>query len=545
MKHTGILILSIILCACSGPDVWDLRPGTNVYGTVTCGGSPVEGVTVCDGYAFVQTDSLGRYEMSSSKRSGSVYVRQPSGYAARCSGDSLVPCFFHSVSRDSTVVERCDFFLEKQDRDRYSVIFLPDAHLCNDEPVKHDLKSFDSIVMPVYRRIHERLSSEGAVLTVELGDLSHDRYWYSRHFTISDAYAHVLSAGIKAPLYGVTGNHDHDPAVICRDTPEGDYHAQKQFRSIFGPDRFSMDIGGDHWVFIDNIQYLNTSDPDSPYEGVAGSRDYEVGFTQDQMDWLRQDLMMIPDGTHVYMCAHAPLLSWTMAYHPESQISVLDSIVCLKHARMDFFAGHVHRMEHTVDVAHPSITVHSLSAVSGNMWEMFPSDHIVGLDGSEGAITFMSSCGGVMKLRSESYRGDNPYFRVYDMDSLRTVWTRDEDRKWIFDQVKDQVDFTDGAYRNMVLVNLWWNQPGTKLEIYEDGRALEVQKAPFTVDPEALYQSFNFRRGKYEGRKMNLREKELGYAGLYCAATSGQGVEVTVRALAPDGDVLAEHTLRR
>ena len=40
----------------------------NIYGTVTCGGSPVEGVLVSDGIDIVETDSNGHYAIQSEKK---------------------------------------------------------------------------------------------------------------------------------------------------------------------------------------------------------------------------------------------------------------------------------------------------------------------------------------------------------------------------------------------------------------------------------------------------------------------------------------------
>lgn len=537
-----IAVACVAFYACS--DNWTLQPSTNVYGRVTCDGKAVEGVLLCDGYKYVSTDSRGRYELSSSKSEQTVFICVPSGYSAVCEDGNPVPSFFRSISADSTVVDRCDFTLKKQDQSRYGVIFFPDAHLCNDEPRKHDLVLFDTLAMPLYRRLHDSLACHGPVLTVELGDLSHDRYWYSNAFNLTDAFEHLKHNGISAPLLGVTGNHDHDPALVCTDTPDGDFAAQSIFRRLFGPDRYSMNIGEDHWIFMDNISYLNTEDK-SDYLGVAGRRDYDVTFRPEQMAWLEEDISHLASGTHVVMCLHAPLFGKVPEHYPLSQLHSIDSLLASRDCRMDVFAGHIHRMEQSVNDDFPSITVHALSAVSGNMWECYPADHVVGLDGTEGSLSYVDVCGRDMRMYSASYNGSNPYFRIYDMNTLCDEWKSDPDKRWIRNQVREQVDYTDSRYSNMIVVNFWWRMPGYSLEIYEDGRPLAVKPAPFTVDPEALYQSFNFRRKSYEGKNISLASKELTMASLYCTRATKPHSTILVRALRPDGSTLAEQTLQR
>lgn len=519
-----------------------LKESTNVYGVVTCDGHGVEGVWVSDGEVFSCTDKEGRYELTSSKRGGTVHVSVPSGYTAPVAEGSLVPSFFRELSSDSTVVECHDFTLLRQNQDHYSAVFLPDVHLCNDEPRKHDLKYFQTVLMPSYSELYAELSARGPVLTVDLGDISHDRYWYSNDFNLQDVYDFVCRSGICAPLLGVTGNHDHDPALVCEPREGGDFQSQGIYRRIFGPDRYSMDIGSDHWVFVDNIQYLNTAVEASPYKGVAGKRDYKVGLTSAQKKWLEQDLSHIPEGKHVVMCAHAPIVNHGTGDDSYDDIAFVDSLMRSHGSMLDFYAGHIHRMEISAFPQFPSVRVYALSAASGNMWECYPDNQVVGLDGSEGSLHYV--CDGAVTA-SHSYNGQNAYFRIYDMNSLVRSWKSDSDRKWIMDQVRSQVDFTSARYRDMLVVNFWWDAPGSRLEILEDGMPLKVEPAPFAVDPEALYQSFNFRRATYEGKDMDLNERELAFAKLYCARCRKPHSQILVRAFSPDGSLLSEQTLER
>lgn len=223
-------------------------------------------------------------------------------------------------------------------------------------------------------------------------------------------------------------------------------------------------------------------------------------------------------------------------------IAFVDSLVRSRCSTMDFFSGHIHRMEVTCLPQFPSVTVYALSASSGNMWECYAGDHIVGLDGSEGSLHYFSDG---RKLDSRSYNQQNPYFRIYDMNSIADNWRCEPDKKWIMEQVSPQVDFTDARYIDMIVVNFWYDSPGSRLEILEDGIPLKVAPASFTVDPEALYQSFNFRRVSYEGKDIDLHNKELSFAKLYCARCFKPHSQIVVRAFSPDGALLYEQRFSR
>lgn len=80
----------------------------NIVGRVTCKGKPVAGVVVSDGELVVRTDSDGRYEMSSSKPCGYVFMSIPGGYET--AADGLIPRFFgYTTHCDLDVI---DFQLE-------------------------------------------------------------------------------------------------------------------------------------------------------------------------------------------------------------------------------------------------------------------------------------------------------------------------------------------------------------------------------------------------------------------------------------------------
>lgn len=534
-----IFVLSVTSCA------WHRLPDTNIYGTVTSGGCPLSGVVVSDGFVFATTDSMGRFEMSSSKRSRTVFVVTPSGYQAVCRRGTIVPSFWQAVSSDSTKVERCDFELVQVRDSLYSVIFLTDCHLCNDYPVKPDFEFFDSLVIPTYNSLYDSLAVRGPVYTINLGDLSHDRYWYSNNFNLSDAYAYIVKAGIKAPLYSITGNHDHDPAVTNPDLRKEEFEAQHVYREVFGPDRYSMNIGEDHWIFMDNMQYVNTPDSSVSYKGVAGLRNYDVCYSSEQMDWLEKDLSFVEPNSTIYICSHAPLFDNRGYCHPESQLRLIDSLAASKGCFIEFYSGHVHRMENAVRPEFPHISVHALPAVSGNMWECRRGEKVLGLDGCAGGLEYIEMGGEATRRDYVTYGQEGPYWRLYDMNTLRQRWLNSSQCQWIADEIDGYVDYTDEAYRNGILVNYWWRSEGDRIEIYENGRKLDVTKAPFSVDPAELEGHYNFRKERYIGRHICPADIELSMANLFYAKATRADSKIVVRAIDSHGKLITEQEFSR
>ena len=536
----AILALLILIAANCHP--WHPKPGNNLYGCVTCeDGQPLSGVWVSDGRIWAQTDSTGRYEMCSGKQQQVVFIVTPEGYTARLEGD-ITPRFWFPTSSDSTKKERRDFRLNKTPDERYAVLFLPDAHLCGE---KRATALFDSLTVSLSRRIAGDLSGTGRkVMMVNLGDLSHDRYWYSSSFTIRDAYRFLRNTGLEGPMYSVTGNHDHDPSVCLPDLGQEDFESQAQYRELMGPAWYALNVGQQHWVMMDNMFYINTPLDSVVIPGVAGKRNYRVRFSQEPLDWLTEDFSHLAPGTEVCLCAHGPLFNARGCCHPEEQVAFLDSLAAACGTTIRFFAGHAHRMETTTSQAYPHITVYTLPAVSGNMWESMPQSRPLGLDGCEGGVEYALFDGKELSLRYETYSGANPYFRAYDMNGQRERWSTREDCTWIMKEVGDFVNYTDPAYENGILVNFWWYSEGDSIEVLEDGHPLKVTPAPFAVDPDGLYSHFNYRRRSYEGRHLCPANIELAFSRLFYARAHRSDSQIVICAKNAAGEVIAREHLR-
>ena len=162
-----------------------LLQGGVVKGRVSSEGRPVAGVQVSDGRQIVLTDARGRYSMKTDKADSIVFITTPSGYIAEPI-DPVRPGFWQLLTEKPCKTEVHDFNLVPQDQNGYSVIFITDCHLA-DDPSRNCLDRFRKDVLPVVKREYEAAAAKGPVYTMNLGDFSHDRYWYDFDFNEADA----------------------------------------------------------------------------------------------------------------------------------------------------------------------------------------------------------------------------------------------------------------------------------------------------------------------------------------------------------------------
>lgn len=223
-------------------------------GVVYGDGAPLAGVCVSDGVQFATTDAAGRYRIESDKSAGFVFAVTPSNWVA-AEADGVQPLFWAALDEVDARDEQHDFHFASVDQSRYTVMFFTDLHLTNSSE-KRDLDHYRSIALASISDEAAQASARGPVYSLNLGDLSHDLYWYQYDFDVSSAKRFLEQNGFPTLLYSIPGNHDNDGA-----TPAGvgvDRRAEHLYRRTFGPTYYAMNIGDVHWIMMDNIIYKNT-----------------------------------------------------------------------------------------------------------------------------------------------------------------------------------------------------------------------------------------------------------------------------------------------
>ena len=532
-KYIILLLLAIIVFA-------DPVIAGNVNGRVICDGQPVAGVAVSDGESIVLTDAAGRYSIDSDKADGSVFVITPSGYIAR-SLDGLRPGFWQPLYLPAGQEEVHDFVLEKQDQGSYTMILLADMHLSND-PSRDDLRRFRTEVLPVICR--QAAEAEGPVYTANLGDTTHDIYWEEMGFNESDGLRFLQDAGYPTPMYSIMGNHDHDPSITGVDV---DRRAGWRERDCWGPGQYSVNIGGDHWIFLDNIVYVNVEGKGKKAPGVRGDRSYEQVLTEAQFAWLEKDLSLLDKDARIYVCTHAPVLysgSKTGLLMPREQVERLCAMFAPFSHDVTVFSGHIHRNDIRDHEDFPRLHQRSLPATSGIMWTTpvdWPLYNGEGADAGFWVGEFAS--GSEPRYRLETYLYGEKYFRFYDLNSVGEAYRASEGIKKQQELYPDtRLDYGARKWRNYVMLNYWGWEPGDSVEMTEKGKKLKVEATRYE-DPTKNF-AYELPRLMNPYKHSHGNAKDATYH-MYVAKTSSAKTPVTVRIYSADGRLKFEETFQR
>lgn len=98
-----VLLLSLCWGLCASAAARPIR------GTVKCGGKPLEGITVTDGYSFARSDAAGEFTLDTNDDALFISVVTPSGYIAP-TGKEAVPQFYRPYV---PATKRYDFCLRR------------------------------------------------------------------------------------------------------------------------------------------------------------------------------------------------------------------------------------------------------------------------------------------------------------------------------------------------------------------------------------------------------------------------------------------------
>ena len=513
--------------------------GSRLSGKVLCGEAPLEGVKVTDGRVIVCTDRDGNYSIDSDKKYGLVYITPPSGYVPE-SADGVRPGFYAALDKSSAADEVHDFRLIRQNQENYSVFFITDLHLCSSS-VKTSVETFTRKAMPPFRKLAAKAAEEGPVYAFNLGDFSYERYWYQHGYGLEDAYSELVGARFPALMYSIPGNHDNDCAVLTDNT---DYDAGWVYRKVLGPEYYSVDIAGDHWIFLDDIIYINAPEKGGKAwpVGSKGSINYSAGLTAAEMEWLRQDLALVGPGKRVMICTHCPILKENAAgtTFPEEQMKELAGMLS-GFGEVMVYSGHLHRMQFLQSEAWPQFSNMTVTAFSGDMWESAPN-RLLGIEGEDGGSLLVR-----FTPEGETYTWNTHLYgekvmRCYDLNSVRKRYSEDAGIRAQMEAYPRRTDYADSSFADMVAVNYWMWREGETVEMLENGKPLKVEKVDWE-DP-LFNLSYYLPRWKAAGGTASS-QKQIHNRHMFAARTADAASPVTVIVRDRDGRVIHRETMKR
>ena len=466
-----VLLLTLLLASVGGviscEKKTNVDPGTalqpaegaTIYGTVFCGGKPLKDVSVSDGETVVRTDNKGVYNISSPKTNGYVFISVPSGYVM-ADVSAVSAGFWKSVSKTSDAPERVDFSLLEENQELFTMLVMGDTQIFSQKSIK----KFNETVVPEINSYVPSVAT-GPVYGLNLGDMTWDWYWYNDDMVRIDDYLQAVKGLQNIPLFHTVGNHDNDMQYHSlsefKRTGE-DRTCMNEYRLKMGPTCFSYNIGGIHFVSLDNVITINTGDTTD-----KDSRGYMRGVTAADMKWLEEDLSHVSEDTPVIVSVHMPLFNMSkkpIAGDPESVNSTVEDIVApfKKFGKVLFISGHTHYLYNVedYDVDGLKVTEWNNGAICGNFWTTALKGLNICIDGSPGGYRILTVRNGKY---SSVYKGlgkkENYLFRTYDRNNMNLnaaklgTYTAGE----IAGENKD----------NWVYIYMWDYKPSWKLSVEE------------------------------------------------------------------------------
>lgn len=330
------------------------------------------GIRVSNGRDIVLTNPDGSYEIPLAVDE-TVFVIKPRGFRTPMSSDGLPrfyythkpegspPLKFPGVAPTGPLPSAINFPLVPQNEpEQFRAVLFGDPQPRNLQEVEY----IASDIIP-------ELMGTDAAFGVTLGDIVFD------DLSIFQPLNQTIGV-LGIPWYNVLGNHDLNFDVSDRK------YSTETFQSIYGPTYYSYDYGNVHFVVMDNINYF--IDP------ATAKGKYDATFGPRQLEFLKNDLELVPQDSLVVLMMHIPLIG---AVDRQQVYRLIENRpFCIS------ISGHTHYHEHRlIDAAdgwlgkkphHHIINV----TVSGSWWGGKPDErgipHTMMSDGAPNGFSIMT-----------------------------------------------------------------------------------------------------------------------------------------------------------
>ena len=328
-----------------------------VYGYVKDNkGNPISGVAVSDGFSVTTTNDEGFYQIKVTSDTWYIYISLPAEYEVPIN-EFGQPCFYKKYN---TVDRRYDFTLTPLaggKEEKFALFTFADPQVTNST----NLGRFKTTAPLVKEYVTEVSSTGLPCYGITLGDILSNSSTNN-----DDAYRDDMRDGFAAskwgmPVFQVMGNHDccyytaNNPIVADERSSSYNLKAQRAHEDMFGPVNYSFDRGDVHIVGMRDIVYTSNTT-------AANS----VGFLPAQVEWLRQDLALVPKDKLVLLCVHIQLLNRTPNY-TQNVLKMLN-----EYKEVHVLSGHTHIQHNYIHKyegsPYTNIYEHNTCALCGPWW---------------------------------------------------------------------------------------------------------------------------------------------------------------------------------
>ena len=427
-------------------------PKGHIYGYVTdkSTGEPIEGVAMSDGFSVTLTDQDGFYSMLPHQDCYYVFYSLPSAYKITIGGNGL-PKFFIRYSADVSEYNFALRKLENGPEEKFALFGLGDPQVSS----KTKLGRFKKEAVPGIAAHVESLGIPCYGIT--LGDVISNSSGSNSEAFREEMRSAMNYKTIGMPVYQVMGNHDANyydaESPVEADSHSSTYNikAQREFERVYGPINYSFNRGNVHIVGMRDIVY-NSQISMAKYTG---------GFLDEQYEWLKQDLAVVPKSMTVVLCVHIPLHNYRI-------ISAVNHIGEVHQLLNEFqeahiISGHTH-YNRNAEPSSPfkNIYEHNVGTVCGTWW----ASTVCGDGTPNGFSVFIGEGTGFSEWYYMGYN-EGMNTRDYQMRLYRgnaVTGSKIVDNK---NGVEGYYSFNFGE--DVVLANVFNADSKWKISVYEDG----------------------------------------------------------------------------
>jgi hypothetical protein len=436
-------------------------------------------VAVTDGIAVVVTDANGSYSFESAAEAEFVYISLPAGYAFP--NEKKIARFYERINKDRESF-KADFSLEKlsiDDNQHYFVVWA-DTQMFSQK----DVELLKQQSVPDLQQLVASYPKTSLFHGIGCGDLIWDK------FELFAGYREAIEA-TGVTFFNVIGNHDMDLDART------DELSSRTFKQQFGPTYYSFNRGKIHYVVLDDVFFIGTA------------KKYIGYITENQLQWLEQDLKQVPGGSTVVVSLHIP--TNTGAARRAKKEAELGSVVSnreqlykiLARYKVHFMSGHTHFN----DVwEKDNMMEHNHGTVCGAWW----TGPVCG-DGTPSGYGVYEVNGGELTW----------YYKSTGLPKTHQLS--------IFDKGRSK------EYPDEIVANVWNWDPKWKVEWLEDGVAKGAMDQRVALDPLAV----ELYAGPELPKKHKFVEPTLA-DHLFFAKPSPAAKEIEVRVTDRFGQVYSE-----
>ena len=255
----------------------------NGNGRRDAGERGIAGVAVSDQDTVVITDASGSYRLRAGG-TGLVFVAVPTGFRS-------VGPFWRTA--DSAAHDGAFGLAAVPSAATFRFVHASDTHVSEQSA-------------PRLRRLRAMVDSIGPAFVIITGDLVRDalRVGEAEARGYYDLFAGERAA-FRMPVYTSPGNHENFgiETHLSKVAPTHPLFGKGMYRSYFGPDYYSFNAGGVHFIGLNTVD-IHFTGAGETYEGW-----YYGHVDSLQLRWLARDLATVPAGTPVVTFDHIPFYS--------------------------------------------------------------------------------------------------------------------------------------------------------------------------------------------------------------------------------------------